>query len=84
MYGVTLKYKKPFVACCIFTGIAGVIMSFSATAWPGIMTVSFLTLPALSLLPGGMFTLVAALLGFFGTAIATYLFGFDDSMVEES
>ena len=48
------------------------------------MTVSFLTLPALSLLPGGMFTLVAALLGFFGTAIATYLFGFDDSMVEES
>lgn len=84
VYGVTLKYKKPFVACCIFTGIAGVIMSFSATAWPGIMTVSFLTLPALSLLPGGMFTLVAALLGFFGTAIATYLFGFDDSMVEES
>ena len=83
VYGITLKYKKPFVACCIFTGITGVIMSFGNVAFPGIMTTSFLTLPALSLLPNGIFVLVSALIGFFGTAIVTYLFCFNDSMIEE-
>lgn len=83
VYGVTLKYKRPFIACCVFTGITGVLMSFGHVAYPGIMTTSFLTLPALALLNDGMFLLVAALVSFFGTAIVTYLFCFNDSMVEE-
>lgn len=83
VYGVTLKYKKPFVLCCIFTCIGGIIMSFGNAQYPGIMTVSAVTLPSLALLPGGMYTLTASLVGFFGTAIGTYLFGFRDDMIKD-
>lgn len=82
VYGVTLKYKKPFIMCCIFTCIGGIIMSFGGAQWPGIMTVSMITLPSLALLVGGKYTLIAALIGFFGTAVATYFFGFNDKMIK--
>ena len=84
VYGVTLKYKKPFVICCIMTCLTGIFMSFGNVAYPGIMTVSFVTLPALSLLDNGIFVLVAALVSFFGTAILTYLFGYSDDMIVEA
>lgn len=83
VYGVTLKYKKPFVMCCIFTCIGAIIMSFGNAQYPGIMTVSAITLPSLALLPGGMYTLASSLVGFFGTAIGTYLFGFHDRMIKD-
>jgi Phosphotransferase system IIC components, glucose/maltose/N-acetylglucosamine-specific len=84
VYGVTLKYKRPFIICYIFTCIGGMIMSFANAQYPGIMTVSMLTLPTLAILPGGTFTLISALTGFFGTAIATYFIGFNDKMIEAS
>jgi hypothetical protein len=59
-------------------------MSFANAQYPGIMTVSMLTLPTLAILPGGTFTLISALTGFFGTAIATYFIGFNDKMIEAS
>lgn len=83
VYGITLKYKRPFYLCCLFTCIGGLIMSFSNAAYPGIMTVSIVTLPALGMLQGGTFTVIASLVGLVGTFIATYLFGFNDSMIAE-
>ena len=82
VYGITLKYKRPFILCCLFTGIGGAIMAFANAQYPGIMTVSAITLPSLALLPGGMYTVIASLVGFFGTAIGTYFWGFNDSMLE--
>lgn len=84
VYGVTLKYKKPFILCCIFTCISGIIMSFANAQYPGIMTTSMLTLPTLGLCPGGKFTVIASLIAFVGTAIGTYFFGFNDSMIQEN
>lgn len=83
VYGITLKFKRPFYLCCLFTCIGGLIMSFGNAAYPGIMTVSIITLPALGMLQGGTFTVVASLVGLVGTFVATYLFGFNDSMVSE-
>lgn len=82
VYGVTLKYKKPFIMCCIFTCIGGIIMSLGNAQYPGIMTVSMLTLPTLGLCPGGMYTVAASLISFVGTAIGTYFFGFNDNMIQ--
>lgn len=84
VYGITLKYKKPFILCCIFTCIGGVIMSFGNAQYPGIMTVSMLTLPTLGLCPGGAYTVAASLISFVGTAIGTYFFGFNDKMIQEN
>lgn len=58
-------------------------MSFGNAQYPGIMTASMVTLPSLALLPGGMYTLASSLTAFIGTAICTYLFGFNDAMINE-
>jgi len=81
VYGVTLKYKKPFIFCCVFTCIGGMIMSFANAQYPGIMTVSFLTLPSLAILPGGIYVLVTSIFAFVGTGLVTYFFGFNDKMI---
>lgn len=83
VYGVELKYKKPFVICCIVTAAVGVFMSFGNVAYPGIMTTSFITLPTLSLLDNGIYCLIGALAAFIGSFVLTYFFGYDDSMLTE-
>ncbi len=84
IYGVNIKYKKPFYIACAISGIGGIITGIAGAQWPGLMTVCALTLPTLALMKGGMGVLISAFLGFFGTAIITYLFGFDDSMLDEN
>jgi Phosphotransferase system IIC components, glucose/maltose/N-acetylglucosamine-specific len=84
IYGVNMKYKKPFYIACVITGICGIITGISGAQWPGLMTVCALTLPTLALMKGGIGVLISAVIGFFGTAICTYLFGFNDSMIEKS
>lgn len=82
IYGVCLKYKKPFIIACICSGIAGIPMAIGNVMWPGVMSVSFLTAPALIGI-GGIAVLINILLAFVLAFIGTYLFGFDDSMVIE-
>lgn len=84
IYGVNMKYKKPFYIACAISGIGGIITGIFGAQWPGLMTVCVLTLPTLALMKGGIGVLIASALGFFGTAICTYLFGFNDSMIEKS
>ena len=50
--------------------------------FPSVMTTCILTLPALIGL-GGVSVIIASAIGFFGSAVLTYLFGFNDSMVKE-
>lgn len=82
IYGYNLKYKRPFYFACLCTGIGGIIVGMSGVMFPAVMTTSILTAPALVGL-GGVSILIACLIGFFGTAILTYFFGFNDSMVKE-
>lgn len=82
IYGVCLRYKRPFIIACICSGISGIPMALANVMWPGIMSVSFLTSPALVGI-GGMAVVANILIAFILAFIGTYLFGFDDSMVIE-
>lgn len=81
IYGLNLKYKKPFVIACLCSGIGGIFIAMAGTQFTALPTTCLLTLPVLMSFKGGFAILIAALIGFFGTAIGTYLFGYDDSMI---
>lgn len=83
IYGISLRYKKPFIMGVIAGGIGGAIAGLS-----GASSVAF-ALPGLTTIPvfiGDGFTLflislaVAFLLGI----VLTYLFGYNDKMAEEA
>ncbi|AIQ52103.1 PTS transporter subunit EIIC [Paenibacillus sp. FSL R7-0331] len=82
IYGIALKYKRPFVISCLSTGISGIAMAFGSVMWPSIMSINILTLPALYAI-GGVAVLLNAVIAFGLGLILTYLFGFNDSMVKE-
>ncbi|MED2941043.1 beta-glucoside-specific PTS transporter subunit IIABC [Bacillus swezeyi] len=82
IYGISLRYKKPFVWGIIGGAIGGAITgaSGSVAIAPGI--------PGLATLPifyGAGFTgfITAIIIAYVFTAIGTYFFGFDDSMEQE-
>ncbi|WP_315108943.1 beta-glucoside-specific PTS transporter subunit IIABC [Clostridium intestinale] len=80
IYGVTLKYKKPFIISCISGAIAGAIVAFSGASAGGIVILGLLTIPAFM---GKGFTLfvIACAIAYFLSAIGTYLFGYSDDML---
>lgn len=82
IYSLTLKYKKPMIISALWSGVGGVFIAVMGTKFTAMPSTCLLTLPALMSFEGGMAILIAALLGFFGTAICTYIFGFDDSMIQ--
>ncbi|CAM3788389.1 beta-glucoside-specific PTS transporter subunit IIABC [Alkalicoccus chagannorensis] len=82
IYGVTLRYKKPFAMGVIGGGIGGGIAGLS-----GASSVAF-ALPGLPALPvyagdGFVLFLIALAVAFFLAALLTYLFGFHDGMETE-
>lgn len=80
IYGVNLKYKKPFVIAMIFSGIAGGITAFAGTHATMLVGTSLLTLPAYMGV-GFVGFLIACAVAFLGSAIATFFFGFNDNMI---
>lgn len=80
IYGITLKYKKPFFIGAFFSGIAGAITAAVGAGAPALLGTSLLTLTGYI---GVGFTgfCVACAIAYIGSAICTYLFGFDDSML---
>lgn len=82
IYGLTLKYKRPFIISSLWAGVGGVFIAVMGTKFTALPNTCLLTLPALMSFEGGIAILIAAVLGFFGTAICTYLFGFNDSMIQ--
>ncbi len=82
IYGISIRYKKPFVWAIIGGAIAGAITgaSGSVAIAPGI--------PGLASLPiffgtGFAGFVIAIIVAYVFTAITTYLFGFNDSMEKE-
>ncbi len=83
IYGVNLKYKKPFYIACAFSSIGGILVGLAAGQQPALITVCALTLPAIAAFKGGIIMVIASIIGFFGTTVCTFLFGFNDSMIKE-
>lgn len=83
VYGVNLKYKRPFYIGCIFSAIGGAIVGAAAAQYTAIMAVCVVTLPAIATFHGGLAMVGASLFTFVGTAVTTYLIGFNDSMIHE-
>lgn len=82
IYGITLKYKKPFYIGMFFSGISGAIVAAAGTGAPTLLGTSLLTLPGY-IGQGFVGFLIACAIAYFGSAIVTYFFGFDDSMLEK-
>lgn len=82
VYGISLKYKRPFYIGCIFSAIGGAIVGAATAQYTAIMAVCVVTLPAIATFKGGIAMVAASLISFIGTTITTYLIGFNDSMIE--
>jgi PTS system beta-glucosides-specific IIC component len=80
IYGVTLKYKRPFIIGSVFSAIAGAIVATAGTGTPALVGTAILTLPAY-IGQGFVAFLIACAIAFFGAAIVTYFFGFHDGMI---
>lgn len=83
IYGINLKYKRPFYIAMVFTGIGGAIVAAAGTYVPALIDTSLLTLPAYLASGVDAFIgfVIAAAISYFGSALCSYLFGFNDSMV---
>lgn len=81
LYGCVLKYKKPFVIVCLCNAVSGAILATSGAMLTAIISTCVLTIPTFVVMMGPA-VIAAILISFFGSAAITYLFGFDDSMIE--
>ncbi len=82
IYGVTLRFKKPFFIGAVFSGIAGAIVAAAGTGAPALLGTSLLSLPGY-IGTGFVGFLIACAIAYFGSAIVTYLFGYSDDMLPE-
>lgn len=80
IYGVTLRFKKPFFIGAVFSGIAGAIVAAAGTGAPTLLGTSLLSLPGY-IGTGFVGFLIACAIAYFGSAIVTYLFGYSDDML---
>ncbi len=80
IYGVTLRFKKPFFIGAVFSGIAGAIVAAAGTGAPTLLGTSLLTLPGY-IGVGFVGFLIACAIAYFGAAIVTYFFGYSDDML---
>ena len=83
IYGVTLRFKKPFFIGAVFSGIAGAIVAVAGTGAPTLLGTSILTLPGY-IGVGFVGFLIACAIAYFGSAIVTYLFGYSDDMLPKN
>lgn len=80
IYGVTLRFKRPFFIGAVFSGIAGAIVAAAGTGAPTLLGTSILTLPGYIGVGFAGF-LIACAIAYFGSAIVTYFFGYSDDML---
>lgn len=81
IYGVLLKYKRPFGVVCLMGGIGGIVLACGNAFLTAMLTGNLLTLPALIAMMGAPVAIAAAI-GVFGGAICTFLFGYNDNMAD--
>lgn len=80
IYGVALKYKKPFIITCLSCGICGIVAAMAHLTQPVLLTTCLITIPVIGTTVGWMDVValaIASVLTFFGT----YFFGFNDNMI---
>ncbi|WP_303973730.1 PTS transporter subunit EIIC [Streptococcus merionis] len=82
IYGIGFRYKKPFIGMCIGGAAAGLFAGITGVKQYVMGATNILGL--VNFLGGGTHSFVCAMIAtgiaFFGSAILTYLFGFDESM----
>lgn len=86
IYGVTLRFKKPFFIGAVFSGIGGAIVAAAGTGVPALIGTSLLSLPAYLYRGTSAFVgfVIACAIAYFGAAIVTYLFGYSDDMLPKT
>lgn len=84
IYGIVLKYKKPFYISMGCVALGGLLAGIAGSAFPTMISTSLITLPAMAAFPGGWGFVAAAAVGFFGSLILTYFFGFNDKMLDRT
>lgn len=83
IYGITLRYKKPFLIGCIVGGFSGAIVGMSGAASTAVAVPGLTTLPVFFGEGFGMF-IVAVILAFVSSAVLTFIFGYKDIMEQEN
>lgn len=81
IYGVVLKYKRPFIIVCILDAIGGIMIAIAGCTQSAMLSTSALSAPAIIAMYGSM-SIPVMLIGFIGGVILTYLFGYNDSMLD--
>lgn len=77
IYGVTLKYKKPFIIASIASAVGGAIVGASGASASASVIPSILTLPVF-VGKGFLIFIVGLAVTYLSSAIFTYLFGYQD------
>lgn len=81
IYGAVLKFKRPYVIVCILDAISGAIIATLGATQTAIIPTCILTVPAMVAMMG-VSALIGSGIGLIGGAVLTYLFGYNDNMLE--
>ena len=81
IYGVLLKYKRPFVMMLVGSGVCGAFAASFGMRINALITTSFVTLPALWGVCGWQ-EVVGIALGMVATFVLTLMFGYSDAMAQ--
>lgn len=83
IYGVVLKYKRPFVIMALSCGICGAIAATGGLHQAALMTTCVLTIPAIGGMVGWL-DVIALAIAAAVTFVATLAFGYSDKMLLEA
>lgn len=83
IYGLLLKYKRPFIVMCVGCAFAGAIAAVNHVTQSVLLTTSMITLPAVYA-ACGIWEIVAVVVAVVFAFVGTYLWGYSDEMVEEA
>lgn len=82
IYGVLLKYKRPFVIAALSSGICGAISASFGMTQGVFMTTSLITVPAIWAAVGP-WNVIGAMTSMVVSFVVVLLFGFNDSMLDD-
>lgn len=82
VYGVTLKYKKPFIIACLTGAVFGGISGAAGAGALAVATRSILSFPVY-IGQGFVWVVAGYFLSMISACILTYLFGYKDEVSEE-
>lgn len=81
IYGVTLRFRRPFIIGLVFAAISGAMAAVANAAAVAAAPPELLT-PPIYMGEGFTTPLIGVTFAYLGSAIATFLFGYSDKMLE--